>query len=261
MDTDTNITYYVPLDIGVPHIGVDSRGVEFSHELGTDVVAYHNGSGLHNEIARAVCFSNIVLTTQHLNFLHDMCDLEWNFDVPSLELHATRKKPSTHVVENPALKRFYATILFPYYMDHYEAAQKAELRDILKFDVDPVTHQWTWQLEAQLGWQTISSGPEDGKDVLLRGHYPHQDASVRLVRQGRYDAGGYTEGWVDFLDNIFFATHWRPINVDTPILPCPVCGCKYGRHPQNGCDVLNMSELEKDVLFDKMEPNYLELLC
>lgn len=221
MDTDTNITYYVPQGLGIQNLGVDSRGVHFSREFDTDLVAYSAFDKLSWEIAMAVCFSNIEFTVDHLNYLHHMTDFEWNFDVPCLDLHATRKKDGTDLVD-PTLKKFYATILFPHYMDQYEDAQKAERRDILKFDIDPVIEIWRWHDEAPLGWQNISSGPEDGRTVWLRGRYPYQDSERRFVKQGSYDAGGYTEGWVDALLNIFYAHQWRPISKAIPALPCPI---------------------------------------
>lgn len=43
-------------------------------------------------------------------------------------------------------------------------------------------------------------------DVLLLGRYPKSDETVAI--QGRYETGGYTEGWVDYRQNEFYATHW-----------------------------------------------------
>jgi hypothetical protein len=260
MDTDSNITYYIPRDLGVPHLEVDDRGVVLGRMMGVDCVAYHGAMSLVNEIARAVCFSNIEFTVEHLNYLHGMTGFAWDFDVSYFVLHATRKKDDTEPVD-PALKRFYATLLFPYYMDQYEEAQKTKHRDVLRFRIDPVTEVWKWCDEAPLNWQDIASCPEDGSEVWLRGHYPHEDPSRIHIRVGLYDSGGYTEGYVDALLNIFYATHWRPISKDIAAIPCPICSCDLEHHPKDSCGIHALSPHVVKVLFEFIKTKYAETIC
>jgi hypothetical protein len=58
-------------------------------------------------------------------------------------------------------------------------------------------------------WQDIGTAPRDGTAVRLKGRWPNTDGIVEL--DGFYEAGGYTEGWVDAASfNVFYPTHWMP---------------------------------------------------
>lgn len=58
-------------------------------------------------------------------------------------------------------------------------------------------------------WKPIRVEDETNDLVELRGRYPNSEEIVEI--KGFYDAGGYTEGWVDEEYNWFYATHLRKI--------------------------------------------------
>lgn len=60
------------------------------------------------------------------------------------------------------------------------------------------------------GWRPIESAPTS-RDIRLRGTYPRGGGTAET--RGRYEVGGYTEGWIDERGNEFWPTHWAPPNL------------------------------------------------
>jgi len=64
-----------------------------------------------------------------------------------------------------------------------------------------------------MDWEPINTAPQDGTVISLKGSWPKTTEIIELV--GLYEAGGYTEGWVDRdRHNVFYATHWMPLPMD-----------------------------------------------
>jgi hypothetical protein len=56
-------------------------------------------------------------------------------------------------------------------------------------------------------WHPISTAPQSGTLIELRGRYPKTDEVIEIL--GRYDDSIYTHGWVDERGNTFYANYWR----------------------------------------------------
>lgn len=54
--------------------------------------------------------------------------------------------------------------------------------------------------------EDLAKAPQDGTTLFLKGRYPDNDVEQIVI--GRYDSGGYTEGWIDSRGFIFYANSW-----------------------------------------------------
>lgn len=60
-------------------------------------------------------------------------------------------------------------------------------------------------------WQPIETAPRDGTSIKMRGRYRALSDGPLIEVDGRYDSGGYTEGWETDRGAHFNPTHWMPL--------------------------------------------------
>lgn len=84
-------------------------------------------------------------------------------------------------------------------------------------------------------WEPMDTAPRDGTLIQLRGKWKATDPGEPFVVEGKYDVGGFTQGWETENGTWFCPEAWKPI-VEEVDLPMSTCG--MGLHPDDGVKLI-----------------------